>query len=455
MKSVKIILTALCLQLSICASAYDFTVDGLFYNITSEEDRTVEVTYLENSEYYNNYAKGDVIIPERFIYNGKTYKVTSIGERAFYYCYDLTSIEIPNSVTSIGRYAFEGCRSLSNIEIPNSVTSIGWPAFEGCSNLTEIKVADGNQNYASIDGCLYSKDITTLWRCPQTKVSIIIPSSVTMINTYAFQDCSGLTSIEIPNSVTSIGYYAFQDCSGLTSVAIGNSVTLIGDKAFSDCDGLTSIEIPNSVTSIGDEAFKSCSGLTSVTIGNSVTSIGDKAFQYCSGLTSIEIPNSVTSIGLSAFSYCDGLTSLTLGSSVTSIGSSAFFCCSGLKEVYCKMGTPVETDARFEDEALMNATLYVPTGCKEAYEKVDPWRNFWTIEEFDATGISGVTVGGGHFVTVDGGTIKVDNADGQTVNVYTVGGQCVYSGTDSTISNLAKGVYVVKLGDNVAKIILK
>ena len=56
-------------------------------------------------------------------------------------------------------------------------------------------------------------------------------------------------------SVTSIGSYAFQNCSGLTSVTIPNSVTSIGDYAFQNCSGLTSIMIPNSVTSIGRWSF--------------------------------------------------------------------------------------------------------------------------------------------------------------------------------------------------------
>ena len=82
--------------------------------------------------------------------------------------------------------------------------------------------------------------------------------SVTEIGSYAFWDCSGLTSITIPNSVTTIGFSAFQGCSGLTSVTIPNSVTEIGAYAFFGCKGLTSVTIPNSVTTIGDAAFYSC-----------------------------------------------------------------------------------------------------------------------------------------------------------------------------------------------------
>ena len=182
--------------------------------------------------------------------------VTNIGDKAFYECNNLTSVEIPNSVTSIGSFTFAKCRSLISVTIPNSVTSIGDYAFFYCEDLT----------------------------------SVTIPNSVTSIGLGAF-GCSGLTSIEIPNSVTSIGRYAFNGCSGLTSVTIPNSVTSIGDAAFFGCDALTSVEIPNSVTSIGDYAF-SYTVLTSVTIPNSVTSIGNHAFFSCEHLTSITFKGS-------------------------------------------------------------------------------------------------------------------------------------------------------------------
>ena len=172
------------------ANAYDAEIDGIRYNFSGND---AEVTS------GGRYA-GSVVIPETVTYNGKTYTVTSIGNKAFYQCSGLTSITFPNSLTSIGDWAFHGCSGLITISIPNSVTSIGNGAFASCRRLT----------------------------------SISIPNSVTSIGEYAFYNCSGLTSITIPNSVTSIGGEAFAWCSRLTTIdSYINEPFVFGDWAFS------------------------------------------------------------------------------------------------------------------------------------------------------------------------------------------------------------------------------
>ena len=339
----------LALLLPALATAHDFEVDGIYYNINGNE-----ATVTNGGSYSNRYS-GSVAIPATVTYNGTTYSVTSIGESAFSWCMGLTSIDIPNSVTSIGKCAFEYCMNLPSVVIPNSVTSIGDSAFENCSGLTSINIPNlvttiGN---GAFGGC----------RC---LTSVAIPNSVTSIGDEAFWGCEGLTSIVIPTSVTSIGNEAFRGCSGLTSIIIPNSVTSIGNGAFGGCRCLTSVAIPNSVTEIGESTFENCEGLTSVAIPSSVTSIGNNAFTWCSSLTSIVIPNSVTEIGDEAFSWCSGLTSIVVASenprydsrnncnaiietasntlivgckntiipnSVTKIGDYAFFGCTGLTSI--------------------------------------------------------------------------------------------------------------------------
>ncbi len=452
------------------AIAYPFEVDGIYYNITDGINKTVEVTQGAYS--------GSVSIPSSVTYNGTTYSVTKIGAQAFYDCYRLTEVTIPNSVTKIGNEAFSGCSGLTEVTIGNSVTEIGYGAF----NATPWY---NNQP----DGVIYINNVLYKYKGTMPAgTSIEVKDGTISISGNAFSGCSGLTSVTIGNSVTEIGYGAFSDCTGLTSVTIPNSVTSIDDNAFfgtgwynnqpygilyldNCCLGYKgnqptgTLSLKNDTRLIGNEAFMFCSGLTSVSIGNSVTSIGDRAFDGCSGLTEVNIsdlsawcniefkhifsnplaacrpfsppfnttklvlngeeikdlviPNNITQIKSVSF-YGASISSVTIPNSVTEIGEYAFNSCSRLTEVTSLNPEPPTCgDCAFYDS--YSAILKVPEGTKDAYANAPEWKKFTNIQE-----IAGVE------------DVEVDN------NAVEVGRYDIHG---HQLSEPTKGVNIIKMSD--------
>lgn len=206
--TVKMLLSALLLTgSSTILKAYDFQVDGIFYNI-NDDNKTVSVTYGADKEFTTPGYENEMTIPEQVEYNNKSYIVTSIGDYAFSQCTQLTAINFPNSITSIGRSAFASCRSLKSIEIPDQVTSLGVLAFTYCKSLENI----------------------------------VIGSGITTIEDSSFRQCTSLKGIVIPNNVTSIGIAAFQNCTALEYVLIGANVKSISTNAFYYDDNIIIID---------------------------------------------------------------------------------------------------------------------------------------------------------------------------------------------------------------------
>ena len=234
-KTLSILLAVLMSMAASVASAHDFGVGGIYYNITSNASPfTVAVTYRsDDRDSYSKEYSGSVTIPESVMYNKITYSVTSIDNFAFYNC-SVTSVTIPNSVTSIGEYAFRGCSGLTSVTIGNSVTSIGQYAFEFCRSLTSVN----------------------------------IPNSVETIGVKAFRHCESLTTVTIPGNVKTLEEGIFSECYNLTTATIEEGVETIGTGVFymdtSVDNSFSVVSIPNSVTSIGSRAFYGCRGLTDV-----------------------------------------------------------------------------------------------------------------------------------------------------------------------------------------------
>ena len=132
------VMSMLCLSIS--ASAYDFEVDGIKYEIISLDDMTCEV--IANTEKY----AGVISIPANVVYNGRTFDVTSIGNEAFLNCDGISELHLESAtnLSEIGFSAFEGCTSINNVTIPSSCITLGHNAFWGCSSLKSIIIAESS-----------------------------------------------------------------------------------------------------------------------------------------------------------------------------------------------------------------------------------------------------------------------------------------------------------------------
>ena len=433
--TLRILVVMAMLHVSMAVMAYDFYDNGIYYDIISEEDRTVEVTDGKN-------CRGDIVIPPKVTIEGITYNVIAIGKWAFMGCDGLTTIEFSEGLTKIGSTAFVGCSGLTSIEFPESLTEIGHEAFRFCSGLTTIELPKGLTEIgnAVFVGC---SGLTT----------VELPEGLTKIGQYAFEECTGLTSIEFPEGLKEIGRLAFYNCTGLTSLEFPEGLTEIGERAFEGCTGLTTIEFSEGLTKIGAEAFYNCSDLTSIVFPEGLKVIGSSAFEACYGLTSIVFPEGLKVIGSSAFEACYGLTSIVFPESLAEIGSNAFEG-SRIPSVCCKSIFPPNASQYAFGAEVLWGTLYVPIGSKDKYMTVAPWRNFWTIEETDYSGVGEVTDSDEVLVIAEGNSITVSGENIGSIEVYSVNGQYVYSGKESVIDGLAKGVYIVKVGGKTKKVIL-
>lgn len=378
--SIRFLLLVACLFYSNTIKAYDFEVDGLCYNIIS--DNQIEVTYRPP---YGSYF-GVINIPEIVNYQDKEYIVTSIGTNAFFACKGLTgSLILPKSLKSIGNNAFDYCSGLSgDLIIPDSVEEIGDCAFRDCTNL---------------------KGILTL------------SNSLIKIGDVAFANCGFTGSLIFPNSLKEIGYGAFGGCKGFAG----------------------SLIIPNTLEKMGIGAFEACSGFSTLVLPNTMTTISPRTFWGCSGLSSmLNLPTSLKKIGYAAFYGCCGLTEpLTIPASVDSIGYSAFNSCTQLKLVISEIIVPFEIAESVFANVSSDAILKVPKESINSYLAYAGWiTNFKEIEEMEVSStnytLSIISSGNGS-VSYSGMTVR-----GKTSS-FTVN-----KGTNATITFTPDNGYQIK-----------
>lgn len=212
--------------------------------------------------------------------------------------------------------------------------------------------------------------------CPIKKVSF--ESGVTSVGNHAFYQCNTLEEVDFPRnaSIKSIGVEAFAKCSALSYIDIPSSLETIKEAAFSECSNLNSIDFKKdsrgelSLKTIESYAFKGVKAYKKWNTGN----YSGTRYLY----STLEIPSSVESIGTEAFS--GDIEEIIIGKNMKQIAWYGIATSVSSGKMYVNRGTPpsVSTSITGRDDSW---TLYVPVGCKSAYQNAAVWKNFKSIVE--------------------------------------------------------------------------
>ena len=360
--------------------------------------------------------------------------VKEIKEAAFSYCSALEEIHLSKVLTKIGKEAFYACSSLTEITLPKKLINIGEDAFGACKALKEIKVEAGNTAFTSIDGVLFNKEKTTLLTFP-------------FANTANYQ---------VPVGTTKIAPSAFSECNKLASIQFPNTLIEIGSEAFYKCLKLENITFPNSITAVGEGALYGCEGLLQVELSKSMTIIPDNLLSKCTKLQKIKIPEGINKIAYQAFSNCSSLTQVEIPASVNNIESESFKACESLNEIYCYIKEPltIEEDV-FKGVNVGTCNLYVIAESIEQYKISEVWKNFLVKPIPNTTGKNnGIQQNENEIVKVCGNTITIQGELTAPIHIMDTSGKTIYYGTEREISVGKHGIFLVKIGHKVTRVML-
>lgn len=304
--------------------------------------------------------------------------IKTIGDYAFRYCEKIKTIELPESLTSLGRFAFSFCSSLESIRIPSSLTTISGYAFQECHGLSEIVIPEG----------ITTVDENAFVRCSGVK-RISIASTVTNIANDAFFANTSLETISVAdgNSV----YHVQNEClikTAAKSLILGcknsiipddGSVTHIENYAFQECSGLIHMYIPKEITRIEVEAFKRCGYLETIiveegnpsyySVDNCLIQKSGSKLRYGCKNSIIPSDGSVLTIENQAFQGCVGLQHVYIPAVIQDVDTHAFSDCINIETITVEAG-----NAKYHSEGdclIETATKQVRLGCKNSVIPVD------------------------------------------------------------------------------------
>lgn len=493
-------LAAMLLTFLPASADYDFEVGGLGYTIVSASDLTVEVGMLVDK------SLSEVAVPQEVEYRDRQLQVIGIGsrafeetdiesvllpdsiqyisERAFSDCGNLRSIDLPNSLQRIERGAFRVCKSLKSIDIPDNITALSDNIFSGCTKLSEItfgkitSVGDGAFSNTAISQLELPETLRSIGAecfvgCRQLK-SLYIPSCRNM-DVSVLWGCNSLKTLKIGAGVSGLPYEydgaikmlttEYTSMSGEWESVVHNKIS---EFILEDSDDYFSIK-----TEVGHKDYVgydyapcyypafSNTDMSYYYVGRPLTDIDDwgredGALRYDfigrGHINNLEIGGGCTYVP----HFYQEIDALILGEGVLSFDTDSIKELNSLRSIFCKSSVPPKLTGEFPEVQYVNLLVYVPEGSKEVYQNADGWKEFWSIEEYDPAGVTPIEERSSSLrVVASDGILKILNKNADAVcQIYNLQGGMVKSTKDNIVPNLAKGVYIVRVGGKSYKIIL-
>ncbi len=296
------------------------TVTSIANRAFSSCPNLTKITIGANVESVGAYAFSDCSALSDVVFKDSTIEKKVIGDYAFYNCQALSNVDFGNAVKSIGNYAFMFDKSLESIEFPDSLESIGYCAFSCRSGRTYVA---SNLKSVKFGSGLKAIGYYAFYENRKLETIEFSGNNLSLIGDGAFQNCLSLAELNLKGNNTVIGECAFKNNDALKEIVL-SGVRIIGKNAFGYGDTLKRVSLGEGLISIYSYAFYSCPNLETVSLPGSLTTINDSAFQNCSKLTSIDVPNKVTGLSYNTFANCSSLKNVSIGSGCTSISTTAF-----------------------------------------------------------------------------------------------------------------------------------
>lgn len=220
--------------------------------------------------------------------------VIGIDTNAFFDLPNLETLTISEGVQSVSDTFTGNVPKLRQIHFPSTLDfrtpdGSNYPILGSCPSLEEITVPDNSPYLYAENGILYdSAQYAVLCSAQNADLGdLVLPETVQIINTHAFEYNTHLTSIQMPDCVYLIGYQAFESCVNLKTITLTGNISTIPSNCFQGCTGLKELTIPEGVTSIKSDAFKNCTNLQKIYLPKSLTTIDSTSFSNATNITDI------------------------------------------------------------------------------------------------------------------------------------------------------------------------